>query len=424
MVAMILPTALVGAISLFFVQKVVEHFETAIAEGNQEILPSLRLQSLMSMAVIRPNNYLATGDHQESFHFSHAAAQVDSAFDRLIQIPFGVQEEKRLVQEAFGSWIVSRQSAEALLRISEPVGNQEAARLMAVMDSYAMKAAKSLGTIFEIAQQERQTDLENTIDSYRRMKRSVFFLSVACIAAGAGVVILLGRHLSGSIRVLTEGAMRFGSGRLDHRIEIKTGDEMELLAEEFNRMAVILYEDQKILKHLAMHDGMTGLLNHKEFHRRLAEEFSRAQRHQRPLTLLMIDVDHFKKFNDAYGHPQGDKLLKLVSEAIKESVRQSDVVARYGGEEFAVLLVETPLPEATALGWRIQKRISELGPEVIRFLTGVDGTVTVSIGAAAYPDDAATAGDLVYLADQMLYKAKERGRNRVCTTMQDGASQA
>lgn len=421
MLAMIVPMV-IGAASLFLVREVVERFEVAITEGEEKILPAIRLQTLIGIAIMPPNGYLATGDRQEITHFSEAAAAVDSAFGRLAKISFDHQDEKGMVQESLGWWLATRQTALILLGVPEPVGNQEAARLMALMDSQAMEATRSLGAIFSIAQEERKDELRKANEAYRRMIRWVVFLGAAGMFAGIVLVFLLDRRLSRPIRALTEGAVRIGEGHLDHRIEVGTGDELEVLAGEFNRMAVILREDQEALKHLAMHDGMTGLLNHREFHRRLSEEFSRAERHRRPLALLMIDVDHFKKFNDTYGHPQGDKLLKLVSEAVKESVRQSDIVARYGGEEFAVLVVETAFPEATALGWRIQKRIHDLGPEMVRLITGADGVpVTVSIGAASYPNDAATAGDLVQLADQMLYMAKKKGRNQVCAAAQDGA---
>lgn len=420
MLAMIVPTVVIGSVSLFLVREVVERFEVAITEGEEEILPAIRLQTLIGIAIMPPNDYLATGDRQAITHFSEAAAAVDSTFGRLAKRSFDHQDEKGMVQESLGYWLATRQTALILLDIPEPVGNQEAARLMALMDSQAMEATRSLGVIFSIAQEERKDELRKANEAYRRMIRWVVFLGAASMFAGIVLVFLLDRRLSRPIRALTEGAVRIGGGHLDHRIEVGTGDELEVLAGEFNRMAVILHEDQATLKHLAMHDGMTGLLNHREFHRRLSEEFGRAERHRRPLTLLMIDVDHFKKFNDTYGHPQGDKLLKLVSEAIKESVRQSDIMARYGGEEFAVLVVETALPEATALAWRIQKRIHDLGPEMVRLITGADGSsVTVSIGAASYPNDVATAGDLVQLTDQMLYMAKKKGRNQVCTTAQD-----
>lgn len=422
MLAMIVPTVVIGAVSLFLVKEVVERFEVAIAEAEEEILPALRLQTLIGIAIMPPNDYLATGDRQEIAHFSEAAAAVDSAFGRLAKRSFDHQGEKGRVQEALGWWLATRQTALILLGVPEPVGNQEAARLMALMDSQAMEATRSLGAIFSIAQEERKDELRKANDAYRRMVRWVVFLGAAGIFAGVVLVFLLDRRLTRPIKTLTEGAVQIGEGNLDHRIEVGTGDELEILAREFNRMAVILREDREALEHLALHDGMTGLLNHREFHRRLSEEFSRAERHRRPLALLMIDVDHFKKFNDTYGHPQGDKLLKLVSEAIKESVRQSDIVARYGGEEFAVLVVDTALPEATALGWRIQKRIYDMGPEIVRLITGVDGVpVTVSIGAASYPDEAATEGDLVQLTDQMLYMAKKKGRNQVCAAAQDGA---
>jgi diguanylate cyclase (GGDEF)-like protein len=176
-------------------------------------------------------------------------------------------------------------------------------------------------------------------------------------------------------------------------------------------------------------DGLTGLYNHRFFQERLAAEVARAQRFEKPLTLLMIDVDDFKEFNDAFGHPEGDRLLKSLAELLLAQTRaQVDFVARYGGEEFVVLLLETGVGDAAAAAGRLQDLVEGRRPavevaEAIRAATqaqtfdtagGTTGGVTVSVGVATFPDHASTGDQLVANADKALYLAKRLGKNRTC----------
>ena len=176
-------------------------------------------------------------------------------------------------------------------------------------------------------------------------------------------------------------------------------------------------------------DGLTGLYNHRFFQERLAAEVARAQRFEKPLTLLMIDVDDFKEFNDAFGHPEGDRLLKSLADLLLAQTRaQVDFVARYGGEEFVVLLLETGVGDAAAAAGRLQDLVEGQRPavavaEAIRAATqaqtfdtasGAAGGVTVSVGVATFPDHASTGDQLVANADKALYLAKRLGKNRTC----------
>jgi len=162
---------------------------------------------------------------------------------------------------------------------------------------------------------------------------------------------------------------------------------------------------------LAATDGLTGLLNHREFKRLLKEEMGRAIRYQNPLSLVMFDIDDFKKFNDVYGHPVGDRVLQTVARHIRESFRDCDGIFRYGGEEFVVILPETDLEAALVAAERARCRIEEDGT---RGLQGaVDGGITVSVGAAAYPRDGKDAEKLLVVVDKLLYQAKYQGKNKI-----------
>jgi diguanylate cyclase (GGDEF)-like protein len=175
----------------------------------------------------------------------------------------------------------------------------------------------------------------------------------------------------------------------------------------------------------ALQDPLTGLYNRRHLDERLASELAGSQRHGRALSLLMIDIDHFKKVNDDRGHLAGDEALKMVAFVLRGAVRKEDVIARYGGEEFVVIARETPLDGARALGERIRRAV-----EKSRFAwQGTELSVTVSVGVTV---GAATGEyvpgrserELVEAADRALYVAKQQGRNRVVALTTSAAEAA
>lgn len=165
------------------------------------------------------------------------------------------------------------------------------------------------------------------------------------------------------------------------------------------------------ISNLARTDGLTGLLNHRTFMEKIAEEYRRIDRDPRPFSILIMDIDKFKNVNDTYGHPVGDIALKSVAKALMESGRASDFVARYGGEEFAIGMVDTNIKGAEQMAERIRKLV---GKTVAARVGGQDLMVTLSIGVSNFPEDAKDMADLVTMADNALYQAKRSGRNRVC----------
>ena len=168
---------------------------------------------------------------------------------------------------------------------------------------------------------------------------------------------------------------------------------------------------QIALEQLATRDGLTGLANRRCFDDTLHAEWARALRQKQPLSLLMVDVDNFKAYNDANGHLGGDECLKRIASAVASEMRANDLVARYGGEEFAVILPNQSLKGAAIVAERIRCRVERLQ---VPNLHAPAGHVTVSIGAAtaiASPDT--TPSQLVGIADAALYRAKHMGRNRI-----------
>ncbi len=190
-------------------------------------------------------------------------------------------------------------------------------------------------------------------------------------------------------------------------------EENRLLKLVANQVALAI-ENAKLYtqaRDLSIKDELTSLYNRRHFQTVLQIEWKRAVRFHRSLSLLMIDADHFKKYNDTFGHLQGDKVLREMANLLRKNVREIDTVARFGGEEFIILLPDTDKKGAVAVGEKLRKII-----EAYRFID-TSGTsvspITISVGIASYPDDVRELDDLIDHADIALYDAKDAGRNRV-----------
>jgi diguanylate cyclase (GGDEF)-like protein len=165
------------------------------------------------------------------------------------------------------------------------------------------------------------------------------------------------------------------------------------------------------LMQLARKDGLTDVYNHRAFQERLAEEVARARRNGHPLSLMLGDVDDFKKYNDRFGHVAGDERLQFFGQVLQRATRPSDFVARYGGEEFAIILPETTKEQGLVVGERILETLAqEQGPK----------RITASFGLVEFSDDCPTPATLIETADQALYTAKHTGKNRI-SVAQPGA---
>jgi len=166
-----------------------------------------------------------------------------------------------------------------------------------------------------------------------------------------------------------------------------------------------------ILQEMAVRDGLTSLYNHRYFQEALALEFARSKRYAKQCSVIFIDVDNFKMYNDTHGHPEGDGLLRTLAGIMTTHLRTTDLAARYGGEEFVLLLPETAKESAVRIAQGLRAKVEEEpfpGRE-----TQPLGRVTISIGVASYPEDGSDAPSVMAYADQLLYKAKHGGKNMV-----------
>ena len=280
-----------------------------------------------------------------------------------------------------------------------------------------------VGTLEPVADAPWAVLAEVTTDSAFEQIRSFRSFALALIVLLLLIVGLIAHRLGilivRPLERLAQSASQVGHGGFDVQLPTDGAGEVGALARVFNDMVtqlglsrqeladanVRLSSKNEELEQLSVTDGLTGLVNHRALMQRLGEEGERSLRSNRPFVVIMADVDHFKQYNDTFGHPQGDVVLKKVAAALKECTRNVDCVARYGGEEFAAILPDTDMSGAMEVAERMRARVES---------TEFPGrSVTLSIGVAEFPKHAPTPKDVIAVADSALYVAKRGGRNQV-----------
>ncbi len=199
--------------------------------------------------------------------------------------------------------------------------------------------------------------------------------------------------------------------KLELLVRVRSLLRIKHLHDELQEKVIELQRTKEELRHLAITDGLTGLYNYRYFKEQLLQELNRAKRHELNISVVMIDIDHFKHYNDKNGHPAGDLVLKEIAYLLKANIRNIDLAARYGGEEFSLILIETDKPSAGIVAEKIRKLVEENGFASENSQPG--GKLTISTGVATFPKDGEDFDTLVSQADQRLYRAKEAGRNLI-----------
>ena len=242
-----------------------------------------------------------------------------------------------------------------------------------------------------------------------RLRNATTLLLVALLAALGLMAYVLGLLIVRPLERLASAAAKLVAGDLSVELPVGGSGEVGSLTQAFRTLAGRLREreGQGELERLSVTDALTGLYNRRHLMGTLANEVQRSRRTRRTFSVLLLDADHFKQYNDTHGHLGGDAALEKIAEILRKTTRGVDSVARYGGEEFLVMLLETTLATATTVGERIRARVAaeQFG----------GGKMTVSVGVAEYPSHGDTPEELIASADAAMYRAKGEGRDRVMT---------
>ena len=279
---------------------------------------------------------------------------------------------------------------------------------------------KTKGEIMEpINEFFQMVESRTQLESAEIRDKQNFYLMLSSLLVGLAILLCIFARFHFSqfiilpIRTLIGWTKHIESGKYKFDVKKIAQDELGILTHAFANMAAKISSQICELERLASKDGLTNLFNRRVFDEYIEKQCCALARNQRQMSLIMVDIDHFKQYNDHYGHQAGDECLVTISWILQQSIlRPADIVARYGGEEFVCLLPETDIKGALDVASRINQHVKDVA--IPHAASPVENYVTLSMGIASLvPDDENSAQELVMLADEKLFQAKQQGRNRV-----------
>jgi diguanylate cyclase (GGDEF)-like protein len=292
--------------------------------------------------------------------------------------------------------------------ITERLGTEAISEALRATERYAalmiLKGSRA-GQLFRLSGSETIIGRSEEADIVLK-DRGVSRLHAKFLKSSEGAITVVDL---GSTNGVFVGGERVGSSPLEAGDKIAIGG---LVTVRLSYQDALEEQLQNKLYHSATTDGLTGCVNKRHFSERLVQATSLSRRHKNDLSVAMIDIDHFKKVNDTYGHAAGDAVLKEVAHRIQEALRTEDLLARYGGEEFVVLMVQTNSPGARRVAERLRQAVEAEPFRVPGHSDWTEIPITISMGVASL-GQGETEEDLIIRADKALYKAKRNGRNQV-----------
>lgn len=328
----------------------------------------------------------------------------------------------------------SHLNSSEIMKVKHPFNAAHPPESDAVLLEYAdFHGEEVIGVLYRMSQLEwgvvAQISKNEIYAQIMRIRILTLLICLGLFLAIGLAAYILGLTIVRPLDRLTHGAAKVAAGDLEVKLPVVSRGEVGYLTEAFNNMVSrlrqgqeelatingMLTEKNKELQVLSITDSLTGLHNRKHFMEVLASEVARSWRNKHPFSVMMIDTDHFKKYNDTFGHQMGDALLKKIGVIFMESLRNVDYPSRYGGDEFIVLLPEVEKEKALEVAERIRGLVA--AKTLSRDTNRV--AVTVSIGVAAFPEHGDTPEAIIASADGALYHAKRNGRNRVVLASSD-----
>jgi diguanylate cyclase (GGDEF)-like protein len=406
----------ITAITFFSGRVLLSTYQDSVAEARLELVPVHRLENALREIDHSAYRYAIEGDRSALAGFKPLQEEIDRYFNQLgeSESRFGSVKHAHSrisIAETLAAW--KKAQARLVQVLQQPAGTAKAVAALNRAHPAIDPVYDTIAQFHHLSLQDMQLRLQYAHTIMNRTYLAVLGAILIGLVVLIAVGIVVGRSVLQPISKLQEAASRLAEKDFSHRVRLRNNvDELGQLGRAFNVASSILQRLYHELERRSKHDGLTGALNRAAFDERLPVECDRADRHERPLSLLMVDIDFFKRVNDGYGHQAGDCVLKAIVGMLNEISRPGDVVARYGGEEFVVILPETDANDAKAMAERVR---STIGRARIDFAAGEDIAVTVSVGCASREPNTATPGDLVRAADAALYQAKRSGRNRVVT---------
>lgn len=406
MAAALLPLAIVAVIGyVTFHNQISRPFRDVVNAQHRILVPLERIHNELWTISAAVNDFAEEGD--EAYRRAFEATEREVAI-QLKELTAAVDDHSHFLPILTG---VQQQWSQLLETASQiKAGNPaDADPALHRFEDVIAETARRLGDISETVRIDTEASHAAALKALNRLEMIAAVGGTLAVLFAAAGIYIIDRALINSTDKLVDGALRIAAGDRERDIDVQVPPELASVADAFNVMTKQIIQQENALAKAARTDSLTGLLNRREFDRLLAERAQEADEKAKVFALLMLDVDHFKDFNDEYGHIAGDEALRQIAETIQSVARQDDILFRYGGEEFAMLLPDIGPGAAFSAADRVRKAVDEQG---VRLPTGEWHQMTVSVGVSVYGANESDP-QVLSLADQALYEAKSSGRNTV-----------
>lgn len=409
-VATFVALLLIAVSSLFSLHKAIVLSNAIVETALTDIHVAMGLRLALNRSAMPVNDYIIRADIEEKVNYMALRDETDRQFKLLALTIKNNPHLRESLDKTQVVWNKAKELADSIMQITDPVGNSQAAEQMEAFDNLIDHGTDMLSGIYAEIYQGTVKSHNQLHEIEKQSTVYVILLSLIGLIIAIVASIQLARIFFPPLDRILAGVRLFGRGQLDHRIDNDMPVELDDLKRGINEMAGRLNDIYSELRKSSYRDPLTGCHNRRKLGEDIMAAFSLASRSDEKLAVLMLDLDHFKAINDAYGHAAGDSVLLSAAEVMRSQLRKHEFLYRYGGEEFVIILPATNAPDATILAERIRISVENKKMDVG---SSSPVTVTVSIGIADNAQADNSIKDVIDLADQALYKAKDEGRNRI-----------
>lgn len=409
-IAMFSALLLIAGVSLFSLNKAIALSSSIVETALTEIHVTMSLRLALNRSAMPVNDYIIRAGQDEKIKYITLRDETDRQFKVLATTVKNRADLSEILNQSLATWNNAKKIANAIMLTPNPVGNSHAAEQMEEFDALIDQGTDLLSEIYDEIYRDTAKSHDRLHEIENQSTTLVVLLSIIGLAIAISGSIQLARIFFPPLNRIMAGVRLFGRGHLDHRIGNNMPVELDELTHGINDMAGRLDDIYSELRKSSYRDSLTGCNNRRKLDEDILAAYSLANRSHEALTVLMLDLDLFKGVNDTYGHAAGDSILLATAEVIRSQLRKHEFLYRYGGEEFVVILPATKASDAIVLAERICTSVANKKMDVG---SSSPITVTVSIGIADNSKASNSIKDIIDLADQALYEAKEAGRNRV-----------
>ncbi|MFV1997670.1 MAG: diguanylate cyclase [Acidiferrobacterales bacterium] len=409
---MLVPLAILSITIFAFLNQTADIVQETLVDPIAEVNETTFLKNLLYQAAMPASDYLVHGSFKERVRFRQLEEKIEKQFSHLKSSRDLPTNQKQLLAQTYGKWTLANEMSSDILQREPPLDHRLGAATQERLEGLFRHATDLVDKMHSNAEEALRKGAKLSGQGKKRIEKTTIYIILIGLSIMLIIEYLVVRSILRPLQKLEDGVLGIAKGDYDRQVSIDTDDEFGRLAASFNDMATNLKKAHTELEQLSMQDGLTGILNRRALEQALESEAARARRFGKEFSLVIFDIDNFKKVNDTYGHLFGDDVLIAIIREVEKHMRPVDVFGRYGGEEFVIIMPETGIEGAAASTERLRGVIEYMN---LKDEHGQDVPVSASFGVAC-SSEGIVGNDLLELADKRLYHAKAEGRNKVISS--------